>query len=214
MSSNLLTHLQSRKLYVFRNYGLGPGQQPEKLGSISGANDFLAVFFDSRALQPDTDYFLNLISPKEQQPDSAIIELGQLDFRKEVKNTHLYCGKRFQVSFATAQKNTNITLDRFKGVCIINEKGNVTLCAVEKLWQRPSIIHPSILGTLSQMHRWVFGAFAELIHNSIEAGSKNIWITMGKRFNIPLITLRDDGHGMSPIGLHQMLTFGKAVKVR
>ena len=42
-------------------------------------------------------------------------------------------------------------------------------------------IHPSLLTTLSQNHRWVIGAISELIHNSVQAKARRIDLLLGDK---------------------------------
>ena len=72
-------------------------------------------------------------------------------------------------------------------------------------------VHPSLLRTLSQSHPWVFGAIAELLHNSIEAECQNIYVTLGKlgETQKEFFMVADDGNGMSHNGLDKMLYLGK-----
>ncbi|XP_072970468.1 uncharacterized protein [Typha angustifolia] len=74
---------------------------------------------------------------------------------------------------------------------------------------------PSYLRTLSQTHAgWIFGAIAELVDNSRDANASRLDISIeclyskkaGKK--IPVLSVIDDGHGMSHIEIMRMLSFG------
>ncbi|XP_020103048.1 MORC family CW-type zinc finger protein 4-like isoform X2 [Ananas comosus] len=74
---------------------------------------------------------------------------------------------------------------------------------------------PSYLRTLSQTHAgWIFGAIAELVDNSRDADASRLDISIeslyskkeGKR--VPVLSVIDDGHGMSHTEIMRMLSFG------
>ncbi|KAL6603819.1 hypothetical protein ACP70R_044180 [Stipagrostis hirtigluma subsp. patula] len=74
---------------------------------------------------------------------------------------------------------------------------------------------PSYLRTLSQTHAgWIFGAIAELIDNSRDAGASRLNISIESMFSkkaerkIPVLSVIDDGHGMSYADMMRMISFG------
>ncbi|XP_062234172.1 uncharacterized protein LOC133931336 [Phragmites australis] len=74
---------------------------------------------------------------------------------------------------------------------------------------------PSYLRTLSQTHAgWIFGAIAELIDNSRDAGASRLNISIESMFSkkaerkIPVLSVMDDGHGMSYVDMMRMISFG------
>ncbi|KAL6873478.1 hypothetical protein ACP4OV_013560 [Aristida adscensionis] len=74
---------------------------------------------------------------------------------------------------------------------------------------------PSYLRTLSQTHAgWIFGAVAELIDNSRDAGASRLNISIESMFSkkaqskIPVLSVIDDGHGMSYSDMMRMISFG------
>ncbi|XP_071710948.1 uncharacterized protein [Rutidosis leptorrhynchoides] len=77
-------------------------------------------------------------------------------------------------------------------------------------------VHPSFLKTLGQTHAdWIFGAVAELVDNSKDANAtmldisiEMIYFKAAKR-EIPMLAVKDDGHGMSHEDLLRMVTFGR-----
>lgn len=73
-------------------------------------------------------------------------------------------------------------------------------------------VHPSYIGTLAQNHPWLWGAFAELIHNALDAGAKNLDITLADEG--AAVRLLDDGKGMTPTELQRMLQIGHEVHLR
>uniref|UniRef100_I1QDZ9 CW-type domain-containing protein n=1 Tax=Oryza glaberrima TaxID=4538 RepID=I1QDZ9_ORYGL len=74
---------------------------------------------------------------------------------------------------------------------------------------------PSYLRTLSQTHAgWVFGAIAELIDNSRDADASRLNISVKSLFSkkadkkIPVLSVIDDGHGMTCAEMMRMISFG------
>ncbi|XP_043713246.1 MORC family CW-type zinc finger protein 3-like [Telopea speciosissima] len=77
-------------------------------------------------------------------------------------------------------------------------------------------VDPSYLKTLGQTHSgWVFGAIAELVDNSRDAKAANLDISIDNVYSkvlgkdIPMLSVIDDGHGMSHEGLVRMVSFGR-----
>ncbi|MCL7045698.1 hypothetical protein MKW94_021723, partial [Papaver nudicaule] len=76
-------------------------------------------------------------------------------------------------------------------------------------------VDPSYLATLGHSHDgWIFGAIAELIDNSRDAKSKKLEISVETRYlkkddiQIPMLSVVDDGHGMSHQEIMVMVTLG------
>ncbi|KAJ6799935.1 MORC family CW-type zinc finger protein 2B-like isoform X1 [Iris pallida] len=74
---------------------------------------------------------------------------------------------------------------------------------------------PSYLRTLSQAHAgWIFGAIAELIDNSKDANSSRLGISVECLYSkqagekIPVLSVVDDGQGMSHSDIVRMVSFG------
>ncbi|XP_062229277.1 uncharacterized protein LOC133927042 [Phragmites australis] len=74
---------------------------------------------------------------------------------------------------------------------------------------------PSYLRTLSQTHAgWIFGAIAELIDNSRDAGASRLSISIESLFSkkaqrkIPVLSVIDDGYGMTYADMMRMISFG------
>ncbi|XP_039125085.1 ATPase MORC2A-like isoform X1 [Dioscorea cayenensis subsp. rotundata] len=74
---------------------------------------------------------------------------------------------------------------------------------------------PSYLRTLSQTHAgWIFGAMAELVDNSKDAGAKRLDISITNLYSkkdekrIPVLSVIDDGHGMHHTDIVRMVSFG------
>ncbi|TVU08199.1 hypothetical protein EJB05_41591, partial [Eragrostis curvula] len=74
---------------------------------------------------------------------------------------------------------------------------------------------PSYLRTLSQTHAgWIFGAIAELIDNSRDAGASRLSISIESLFSkkaqrkIPVLSVIDDGCGMTYADMMRMISFG------
>ncbi|XP_044470171.1 MORC family CW-type zinc finger protein 3-like isoform X3 [Mangifera indica] len=74
---------------------------------------------------------------------------------------------------------------------------------------------PSYLQTLGQAHSgWIFGAIAELVDNSMDAKSSKLEISIEVIFfkqagrNIPMLSVIDDGHGMTHQDVVRMTYFG------
>ncbi|CAL9064053.1 unnamed protein product [Musa banksii] len=74
---------------------------------------------------------------------------------------------------------------------------------------------PSYLRTLSQTHAgWIFGAIAELVDNSRDAKASRLDIFVEYLYfkksgdKIPVLSIVDDGHGMSHTEIMRMLSFG------
>ncbi|WVZ79373.1 hypothetical protein U9M48_026955 [Paspalum notatum var. saurae] len=77
------------------------------------------------------------------------------------------------------------------------------------------VADPSYLRTLSQTHAgWIFGAIAELIDNSRDAGASRLSISIESLFSkkaqgkIPVLSVIDDGHGMTYTDMIRMISFG------
>ncbi|RLN12828.1 MORC family CW-type zinc finger protein 3-like [Panicum miliaceum] len=77
------------------------------------------------------------------------------------------------------------------------------------------VADPSYLRTLSQTHAgWIFGAIAELIDNSRDAGASRLNISVESLFSkkaqrkIPVLSVIDDGHGMTYADMMRMISFG------
>ncbi|KAF8687781.1 hypothetical protein HU200_042717 [Digitaria exilis] len=77
------------------------------------------------------------------------------------------------------------------------------------------VADPSYLRTLSQTHAgWIFGAIAELIDNSRDAGASRLDISIEYLFSkkaqkkIPVLSVIDDGHGMAYSDMMRMISFG------
>lgn len=75
--------------------------------------------------------------------------------------------------------------------------------------------HPTYLETLGQTHAsWIFGALAELIDNARDAKARRINITVDQEFfkasnsPIPVLSVRDNGTGMSHLQILRMVSFG------
>ncbi|GJN38845.1 hypothetical protein PR202_gb27923 [Eleusine coracana subsp. coracana] len=76
-------------------------------------------------------------------------------------------------------------------------------------------VDPSYLRTLSQTHAgWIFGAIAELIDNSRDAGASRLSISVEYMFSkkaqnkIHVLSVIDDGHGMTYTDMMRMISFG------
>ncbi|KAL9268954.1 MORC family CW-type zinc finger protein 4-like protein [Drosera capensis] len=74
---------------------------------------------------------------------------------------------------------------------------------------------PSYLKTLGQSHSsWVFGAIAELVDNARDAEAKKLNISVETIFykkaggDIPVLSIKDDGHGMTHQEICRMVSFG------
>ncbi|XP_047044065.1 uncharacterized protein LOC124648323 [Lolium rigidum] len=74
---------------------------------------------------------------------------------------------------------------------------------------------PNYIRTLSQTHAgWIFGAIAELIDNSRDAGASSLDISIQYMFSkqadekVPVLCVVDNGHGMSYAQMMRMVSFG------
>ncbi|CAA0840731.1 Unknown protein [Striga hermonthica] len=79
------------------------------------------------------------------------------------------------------------------------------------------VAHPSYLRTLGQAHSgWIFGAIAELVDNSRDAKATKLEVAIGTVYaknvgkDIPMLSIIDDGHGMSHADVRRMISFGHA----
>eukprot|EP01126_Amoeba_proteus_P035133 TRINITY_DN3530_c1_g1_i2.p1 TRINITY_DN3530_c1_g1~~TRINITY_DN3530_c1_g1_i2.p1 ORF type:complete len:310 (-),score=59.50 TRINITY_DN3530_c1_g1_i2:869-1798(-) len=83
--------------------------------------------------------------------------------------------------------------------------------ASQPLFLMHSTTHPKFLESNSTSHSWVFGAFAELFDNSLDAGAVELTIDI---LNEPLVKLvvQDNGCGMDGESLHSMMSFGHCFK--
>ncbi|KAI5066375.1 hypothetical protein GOP47_0018999 [Adiantum capillus-veneris] len=75
--------------------------------------------------------------------------------------------------------------------------------------------HPSYLETLGQNHAsWIFGALAELIDNARDAKASRLDISIDQEFlksansPIPVLSVRDNGTGMTHAEILRMISFG------
>ncbi|KAL6993329.1 hypothetical protein U1Q18_011446 [Sarracenia purpurea var. burkii] len=75
--------------------------------------------------------------------------------------------------------------------------------------------HPSYLKTLGQAHSgWIFGAIAELVDNSRDAEANKLEVSIDMVYSkidgkdIPMLSVLDDGHGMSHQEIVRMTSFG------
>ncbi|XP_073357653.1 uncharacterized protein [Aegilops tauschii subsp. strangulata] len=75
--------------------------------------------------------------------------------------------------------------------------------------------NPNYLRTLSQAHAgWIFGAIAELIDNSRDAGASRLDISIQSMFSkqagqkVPVLCVVDNGHGMTYAQMMRMVSFG------
>ncbi|KAL0368900.1 UNVERIFIED_CONTAM: MORC family CW-type zinc finger protein 3 [Sesamum calycinum] len=75
--------------------------------------------------------------------------------------------------------------------------------------------HPSYLKTLGQAHSsWIFGAIAELVDNSRDAKATKLEVTISMIYSktaskdIPMLSVIDDGQGMSHSDIQRMVSFG------
>ncbi|PKA62430.1 hypothetical protein AXF42_Ash009316 [Apostasia shenzhenica] len=95
------------------------------------------------------------------------------------------------------------------------ESDQATVLPYEGLPKSFVKIDPSYLRTLSQTHSgWIFGALAEFVDNSRDAHASRLDISVeylySKRFGkkIPVLSVIDDGDGMSHDDIVRMLSFG------
>ncbi|CAK7357581.1 unnamed protein product [Dovyalis caffra] len=75
--------------------------------------------------------------------------------------------------------------------------------------------HPSYLETLGQVHyAWIFGAIAELVDNSRDAEATRLDISIEEIYSkragkeIPMLSVIDDGHGLTHQEVEKMVCFG------
>ncbi|KAJ3692644.1 hypothetical protein LUZ60_011739 [Juncus effusus] len=81
-----------------------------------------------------------------------------------------------------------------------------------------SSTYPTYLKTLSQTHgAWIFGAIAELVDNSRDANSNRLDISIESLYSkkegktIPVLSIVDDGHGMTHDEIMRMICFGHSL---
>ena len=79
-------------------------------------------------------------------------------------------------------------------------------------------VHADYLGTLAQSHSdFLFGGFAELLHNAVDSGATDVRIEVVERskgkFASDTLEVRDNGCGMSRAELERMMRFGKERQV-
>ncbi|KAL7085374.1 hypothetical protein ACP275_14G278600 [Erythranthe tilingii] len=77
------------------------------------------------------------------------------------------------------------------------------------------VAHPSYLKTLGQAHScWIFGAIAELVDNSRDAKATKLEVAISMIYSkisgkdIPMLSVIDDGRGMSHTDIYRMISFG------
>ncbi|KAL6583783.1 Protein MICRORCHIDIA 6 [Orobanche minor] len=74
-------------------------------------------------------------------------------------------------------------------------------------------IHPKFLHSNATSHKWIFGAMAELLDNSVDEIQKGATFvivdkTSNPRDGTPALLVRDDGGGMDPEVMRRCLSFG------
>jgi hypothetical protein len=77
---------------------------------------------------------------------------------------------------------------------------------------RHSTTHPRFLHSNSTSHKWAFGAIAELVDNALDAGATLFEVDMFPFPKPNMLLLQDNGHGMAPLDVHRMLSFGHCNK--
>ncbi|KAH9662229.1 hypothetical protein KPL70_019304 [Citrus sinensis] len=129
---------------------------------------------------------------------------------------HGESGRSCQVVRPTATK-ANINDSPTLPVNIVKEtvsRGNACIQAgpLEKNFVRAD---PSYLQTLGQAHSgWIFGAIAELVDNSRDAKATKLEISIESIYfkkagkDIPMLSIIDDGHGMTHQDVVRMTYFG------
>ena len=152
----------------------------------------------------------------EKRPASSAVSLGPLTFSSKLTQQ-----KRRMLSNKIQERCCHVRLScgrgtsRREGLCS-SKNGEWQLIPIARplpTGDHRVALHPSLLSTLSQLHQWVFGAIAELVHNSVEANSSSLWITLQMKWGREVLTVVDDGCGMDERELRGLLTFGKDIKV-
>ncbi|GAA0143975.1 hypothetical protein LIER_04535 [Lithospermum erythrorhizon] len=78
-------------------------------------------------------------------------------------------------------------------------------------------VHPKFLHSNATSHKWVLGAFAELLDNSLDevcngATYVNIDMILNKKDGNKMLSIEDNGGGMDPDKLRQCMSLGYSVK--
>ncbi|KAM7483478.1 hypothetical protein LguiB_008061 [Lonicera macranthoides] len=78
-------------------------------------------------------------------------------------------------------------------------------------------IHPRFLHSNATSHKWVLGAFAELLDNSLDEVSKgatyvNIDMVKSKKDGSRMLLIEDNGGGMNPDEMRQCMSLGYSLK--
>ncbi|XAR73660.1 hypothetical protein NMG60_11007701 [Bertholletia excelsa] len=114
--------------------------------------------------------------------------------------------------FLGASEGTHVceSMDETFGIC-----GNGALTQSSSLKKNYMRAHPSYLKTLGQAHSgWIFGAIAELVDNSRDAKASRLEISIDMVFlksagkDVPMLSVIDDGHGMTHQEIVKMIAFG------
>ncbi|THG05877.1 hypothetical protein TEA_030101 [Camellia sinensis var. sinensis] len=78
-------------------------------------------------------------------------------------------------------------------------------------------VHPKFLHSNATSHKWVLGAFAELLDNSLDevcngATFVNVDMLKGKKDGGKMLRIEDNGGGMDPDKMRQCISLGYSVK--
>ncbi|KAH6781163.1 hypothetical protein C2S52_012400 [Perilla frutescens var. hirtella] len=97
----------------------------------------------------------------------------------------------------------------------VNGDCSSDLAAMRSFQRNYVTAHPSYLKTLGQAHSsWIFGAIAELVDNARDAKATKLEIAINMVYSkmaskdIPMLSVIDDGYGMSHADILRMISFG------
>ncbi|KAL5706400.1 hypothetical protein ACHQM5_024573 [Ranunculus cassubicifolius] len=124
------------------------------------------------------------------------------------------CSKSRDPKQRSANHTSGRTSSQTRGNIYVSESKEGISCKVNDGSEKHFLqADPGYLNTLGQTHsEWIFGAVAELVDNSRDANATklNIFIQHLKKDNkeIPVLSIIDDGHGMSHQDIVKMLSLG------
>ncbi|PON44823.1 Histidine kinase-like ATPase, C-terminal domain containing protein [Parasponia andersonii] len=133
-------------------------------------------------------------------------------------SAEIHVGRRDSVTNEDFHSSDHKLSETFRDQSHLSTSGGSLPCVqkqnelLEKNYVRAD---PSYLKTLGQAHSaWIFGAIAELVDNARDAKATKLQISVEMIYSkragkdIPLLTVIDDGHGMSHQDVMIMTCFG------
>ncbi|KAL5976922.1 hypothetical protein ACLOJK_021259 [Asimina triloba] len=151
----------------------------------------------------------------------SVFHEGAIDFREEIVESTDASVRERKSSCRASDKPAGQTVDSklSQAICepSCEREGSGPPSGKQDNCPQKNFIQsdPSYLRTLGHSHSgWIFGAIAELIDNSRDAKASRLDISISNLYSkkegglIPVLSVVDDGHGMSHMDIVRMLSFG------